>query len=279
VFLSAHNAATALRQAQGVVAHVALEWEWYVRSSLDGSPVDEAVRIAYLDAYRDACRTVGLDLHSCDAESGVGQVEAALFPSPLLDVLVIQAQKLHSIAHEVAERMGYVADFSAKPFAHDYGSAIHIHIHLEDEDGALLYTKQDDVLSVPLQHSLAGLLASIPDYLDVFVPTQQSRKRLVAGFHAPVNASWGYNNRTTALRIPDGVGLYVGQEALVQSLPRSPARRIEHRLAGADANIEHVIAAVISGVAHGLEYKLLPPEPIYGDASLAQYGLACLLKE
>ncbi len=269
MLLSAHNASLALQQSCGVVACVALEWEWYLRRLDDAMPADNATRAVYLERIQQA----GLLLHSVNEESGLGQVEAALFPTNDLEILVAQARALRGVAQDIASQMGFMADFSAKPFAQDYGSGIHIHVHLEGDGGNLLYIKQEGVLSAPLQQSLAGLLVTMPDYLHVFMPSEASWRRVVSGFHAPVTVSWGYNNRTTALRIPDGLGLLQGKEHLAGS-PRSTARRIEHRVAGADANIEHVIAAVLQGIAYGITHHLTPPDPIYGDASLPMYELA-----
>ncbi|MBO9479998.1 hypothetical protein J7439_01035 [Salinisphaera sp. G21_0] len=60
----------------------------------------------------------------------------------------------------------------------------------------------------------------------------------------PLHAFWGHNNRTVSLRIPAG---------------GRADRRIEHRLAGADANPYLTLAAVLSGILYGIENKLTPP--------------------
>jgi len=67
----------------------------------------------------------------------------------------------------------------------------------------------------------------------------------------PVNGAWGYNNRSVAFRVPTG----------------SPkARRIEHRVAGADANPYLVLAAILAGIDYGLENKIDPGEPTQVNA-------------
>ena len=69
--------------------------------------------------------------------------------------------------------------------------------------------------------------------------------------------SWGYENRTAAVRIPGG---------------DSQARRIEHRVSGADANPYLVCSAVLAGMLYGIENKLEAPEPVnsitYNEAEL-----------
>ena len=75
----------------------------------------------------------------------------------------------------------------------------------------------------------------------VFAPNANSYRRLRPLTYAPTAPTWGWNNRTVALRIPPG---------------GPSARRIEHRVAGSDANPYLVLAAMLAGVLHGLEQRL-----------------------
>ena len=68
--------------------------------------------------------------------------------------------------------------------------------------------------------------------------------------HAPSIVSWGYENRHAAIRIPGGP---------------SAARRIEHRVAGADANPYLILAAVLGAALNGIEAKKDPIPPVKGD--------------
>ncbi len=92
----------------------------------------------------------------------------------------------------------------------------------------------------------------------IFAPSPESYARFVAGSNAPLTVSWGANNRTTAIRLPDSA---------------HDNKRIEHRVAGADADPEHVIAAILKGLYSGLKNRVDPGPQIYGDASLPMYGL------
>jgi len=67
--------------------------------------------------------------------------------------------------------------------------------------------------------------------------------------HGPLVPTWGYENRYVALRIPNGEG---------------EARRIEHRIAGADANPYLCLAAILAGIAWGIERGLEADEPTVG---------------
>ena len=86
----------------------------------------------------------------------------------------------------------------------------------------------------------------------VFAPNANSYRRFEPDGYAPMMTTWGYNNRSVALRVPAGQG---------------KARRIEHRNAGADANPHLVAAVVLAGIHHGLTQRLDPGPPIEGNAN------------
>ena len=125
----------------------------------------------------------------------------------------------------------------AKPLARQASSGLHVHVSLLEQDGANLFARDEQALG----HAIAGLQATMAEAMLVFAPNANSYRRLRPLSYAPTAPTWGYNNRTVALRIPTG--------------PPS-ARRIEHRLAGADANPYLVLAAVLAGIHHGLSAGL-----------------------
>ena len=87
----------------------------------------------------------------------------------------------------------------------------------------------------------------------ICAPHANSYHRFQSGSYAPVNMSWGYNNRTVSIRIPANNG---------------PDMRIEHRLAGADANPYLLVSALLAGLQYGLISKTEPPAPVKGNAYL-----------
>lgn len=102
-----------------------------------------------------------------------------------------------------------------------------------------------------LLNAVAGLLATMQENTLTFAPHENSYRRLLPGAHAPTSVAWGYENRTAAIRIPGG----------------SPkARRIEHRVAGADANPYLVLSSILGGALIGIKGKMEPAAPISGDA-------------
>lgn len=150
----------------------------------------------------------------------------------------------------VAERNGYQATFMSKPFQNLAGSGMHVHISLVNDNNENVFT-QGDMNNKQLRHAVAGLLAVMPESMLIYAPNANSYRRFTKGMFVPLNLNWGYDNRTVALRIPSG----------------SPsARRIEHRVSGADANPYLLTASILAGMHHGLVNKLEPPAVSTGDA-------------
>lgn len=140
----------------------------------------------------------------------------------------------------------------AKPYAERAGTGLHIHVSLVDADGCNIFDDGTEEGSELLLHALGGLQALMPESMALFAPNVNSYRRFQPDMFAPVNRRWGYNNRSTGMRIPAGP---------------SDARRIEHRVAGADANPYLALAAVLAGVHHGLTAKLDPGAPAAGNVS------------
>jgi glutamine synthetase len=128
---------------------------------------------------------------------------------------------------------------------------MHVHFSLIDKDGNNVFDDGGDLGTDIMRHAVAGLLSTMQENALVFAPHENSFRRLLPGAHAPSAVAWGYENRTAAIRIPGG---------------SHKARRIEHRVAGADANPYLVLASILGGALVGIERKLTPPPPIEGDA-------------
>ncbi len=151
----------------------------------------------------------------------------------------------------VTRKHGFAASFMAKPYGNRAGSGLHIHFSLIDSNGVNVFDNDGDEGTELLRDAVAGLLATMAENTLTFGPHENSYRRLTPGEHAPSAVAWGYENRTTAIRIPDG---------------NPKARRIEHRVAGADANPYLVLCAVLGGAVMGIENGWQPADPIAGDA-------------
>ena len=106
-------------------------------------------------------------------------------------------------------------------------------------------------MSDTMRHFVGGQQKLLPDILAMISPTVNSYTRLVPGLWAPTSATWGYENRTTALRVIGGN-------------PKS--QRVEVRIAAADINPYIAIAAGLGAGLWGIENKIEPEAAISGNA-------------
>jgi glutamine synthetase len=165
---------------------------------------------------------------------------------------------LRRIVKGVARKHGFGATFMAKPFADIAGSGMHIHASIYDSEGANIFADPDSVdpprLMPRLRHAVAGLGALLDESMLCLAPHANSYRRFRAGALAPSGRNWGYDHREVALRVPRS---------------SEHNRRIEHRVAGADANPYLVLATVLAGIHYGLEKQLVPGDPIPREADLS----------
>jgi glutamine synthetase len=106
-------------------------------------------------------------------------------------------------------------------------------------------------MSPTMRHFLAGLLAKMPEFMALYAPVINSYKRYVEGTWAPLNTTWGMDNRTCSVRIINN-----GRRAI----------RVENRVPGADANFYLVFAATLASGLYGIEHKLQLPPRLDGNA-------------
>ena len=158
---------------------------------------------------------------------------------------------LKRLVRAQARRHGVTACFMAKPIERYSGSGMHFHVSLQDAKGKNVFVEQrEGTWSPNLLHALGGLATTMAESMLVFAPHANSWRRFVAQSYAPVAPTWGFNNRSVALRIPAG---------------NPAARRIEHRPSGIDANPYLVAATVLAGIAKGLDETIDPGPAVTGN--------------
>jgi glutamine synthetase len=180
------------------------------------------------------------------AEYGVGQYEVNLrhIADPLL--AADQAVLLKRLVKGVARSLGMEATFMAKPFMAEPGSGLHVHVSVIDEAGRNRFGVADG--AALLRHGIGGMQALMYDSMALFAPNFNSQRRFLGPF-VPSSQDWGHNNRSVAFRVPLGGG---------------QSRRIEHRVAGADASPHLALAAILAALLHGITHRLESSEPIVG---------------
>jgi glutamine synthetase len=185
------------------------------------------------------------------AEYGPGQYEVNLHHVADACLACDHAIRLKRIVHGVAMRHGMEATFMPKPYADMAGSGAHIHVSLLDRSGRNVFASEDPAGSEALRHAIGGLAAHMADSMLVFAPTINAYRRFRPEAYVPLTASWGINNRGVALRVP---------------VSDADNRRIEHRVAGADANPYLLTACVLAAMLDGLDNRLDPGAPVNGNA-------------
>ena len=204
-----------------------------------------------MDAITDAAKRQNLPVDTLITEFGPSQFEINLYHQDCAMRACDQGSMLKRAIRNVARSHNKVASFMAKPFAEQVGNGMHIHFSLIDADGQNVFDNGTDAGSELLGHAVAGCLATMADSMAIFAPNINSYRRMVPGCYAPLAPNWGYENRTTAIRIPGG---------------DNRAIRIEHRVAGADANVYLTVAAMLAGALYGIENKMAAPQAVVGDA-------------
>ncbi|MEM9968857.1 MAG: glutamine synthetase family protein [Pseudomonadota bacterium] len=209
----------------------------------------------FLTELYDACDKMGIPADAAISESGLGQFEINLLHEPDALRVADNAWLFKMLVKGLARRHGFAATFMAKPYGDYSGSGLHLHFSVLGENGQNIFDNDRSDGSDALRHAVAGCLDCLQSSALIFAPHANSFERLVPGSHAPAGICWGYENRTTALRIPSSA---------------SSARRIEHRVAGGDVNPYLLLAAVLGAALNGMEDCTAPPEPLVGNAYHAE---------
>ena len=208
----------------------------------------------FLEEVRQACELQGVPLTAIHSEfsSGQWEINTHHVEDPVL--ACDHAMLLKRIVKGVARQHGFAASFMAKPFADSAGSGLHIHTSVYNAQGENIFDAaeqaQPPAMSDMMRHAVGGLSVTMAEAMAIFAPNANSYRRFRPGAYAPYAPTWGYNHRDVALRIPVSSG---------------SNRRIEHRVAGADANPYLVMAAVLAGIQHGMTEQCEPgPETPMG---------------
>jgi glutamine synthetase len=155
---------------------------------------------------------------------------------------------------EICHQLGFTATFMAKWNDQEDGSSGHSHMSLWDRDGERnLFWDEDaeEHMSPTMRYFLAGVLDKLPEFMVMYAPTINSYKRYIEGTWAPLNTTWGMDNRTCSVRVINN-----GRRSI----------RIENRVPGADANFYLVFAATLASGLYGIERKLELPPRLDGNA-------------
>jgi glutamine synthetase len=206
-------------------------------------------------AILDGMRAFDVEIEALHTETGPGVYEVALRYDDCLRA-ADKAALFKTAMKQIAFDHGLSVTFMAKWNADLPGASGHIHQSLW-QGGKNVFAAEGDPngLSKTMRHYLAGQIELMPEMTALYSPTINSYKRYVPGVWAPLTASWGFENRTCAIRVI-GAG-------------DPTATRVEYRQTAADINPYIAMAACLAAGLYGITRELTPPPPASGDASIA----------
>ncbi len=163
---------------------------------------------------------------------------------------------------EVAMEHGIYATFMPKPLEGHDGSGMHLHLSLfEDDDNGFYSADEENGLSPLAYKFMAGLLRHAPEITAITNQWVNSYKRLVAGYDAPVYASWGRNDQSAVVRVP------------VPKRGKSSSTRLEYRSPDPACNpylaFSVILAAGLAGIENDYEIPGPDATPLHLPTTLA----------
>lgn len=205
-----------------------------------------------IDDVYDFSAAQGLEIETLIHEEGAAQLEINLNhgdPVELADQVLLFKRTIR----ECALKHSMYATFMAKPIQNQPGSAMHIHQSVVDsENGKNIFSRDDGEESDLFRAFLGGMQHYLPKLLIMMAPYVNSYRRLTTKTSAPVNVMWGYDNRTTGLRIPTS---------------EPAARRVENRVPSSDANPYLAMAASLTCGYLGMMEEIVPDSPMLEAAN------------
>ena len=199
-----------------------------------------------IDDIYEFSEAQGLEIDTLIHEEGPSQLEINLRhgdPVELADQVFLFKRTIR----EAALKHGMYATFMAKPIQEQPGSAMHIHQSVIDtKSGRNVFTKPNGEASEAFFAFIGGMQHYVPKSLVMMAPYVNSYRRMAPGMACPVNNAWGYDNRTTAFRIPAS---------------DAASRRVENRLPSSDANPYLALAASLGAGYLGMVRGIVPDSP------------------
>ena len=188
----------------------------------------------------------GLEIDTLIHEEGAGQLEINLRHGDPVE-LADQVFMFKRTIREAALKHETYATFMAKPIQGQPGSAMHIHQSVLDrKTGGNVFTDAQGQETDSFRHFIGGMQRHVPSALVMLAPYVNSYRRLTQAASAPVNTKWGYDNRTTAFRVPRS---------------DAAARRVENRIPSSDANPYLALAASLACGLIGMLNRIEPEAP------------------
>ena len=234
----------------------------WLKADADGKPTVEGLtkpNCYHIDQFAELqplihkvveySEAMGLDMIQGDHEDAPGQLELN-FNFDRADLTADRLTTYRQICKQVGREMGAFPCFMPKPFMGVSANGCHHNISLwtgePDEGGENKFMPEGDNPQIPGvigMQAIGGIMEHLDAQTCLGSPTVNSYRRLWdTGFWAPVYADWGFQNRTTALRI-------------------SAPGRFEYRSVDSAVNPYLSFAALLKAMEDGLDRNLDPGPP------------------
>jgi glutamine synthetase len=246
----------------GLTLRVGCEPEMmWLKTNPDGTPSVEGMTKPYcyhIDQFSELqpvihrvieyCGKLGLDMIQGDHEDAPGQLELN-FKFDNAELTADRLTTYRQVCRQVGREFGVFPCFMPKPFMGVSANGCHHNFSLWQGDINLCLPENGDV-RVPSKiglHAIGGILTHLRALTAITAPTVNSYRRFAdAGFWAPIFADWGFQNRTTALRV-------------------SAPGRFEYRSVDSAVNPYLSMAALLVAIEDGLTQSIDPGPPEEGN--------------
>jgi glutamine synthetase len=232
---------------------IGIEWEFYLLQN------NKSLSDKQLQIFRQNLLNKNINILEIAREQGNGQIEIKFPPYSNIPNLCQDFIQIKKYIREIALEMSLEADFSAQKYLNDCGSSLQINLTLLNHKKENLFHGSSNDESKILLYTINGILNNIPKFLDNYISSKEDLirfdRKLNIKLHksgkytAPINISWGYDNRTAAIRI----------------ISKDNNRRLEFRVPSSNSYIIKVIESLLESVFLGIKTKTIPQNPDYGN--------------
>ena len=249
-----------------LVIKIGTELEFYLLNQ-DRSQISDSL---ILDNFiSELSKEISADslIYKIEKEQGASQIEAkTMFNSDLIKVCR-EIEELKLAAEKLAAEKKLIISFAAQEFSEDCGSALQFNISLHDKEDKNIFESDEktllDVASGLLQMTNFMMIFLAPEEADYARFSYEINRNLFkkGKFTAPVNLSFGADNRTCAIRIP----------AFKKTLENNFSKRLEYRVAATNADPFLAISAILLAMIFGIEGRASNPNQLHGNAFDEKY--------
>jgi glutamine synthetase len=241
----------------GYEVMIGAELEFYLLDPESLQPRDNGIQVYGLERamelehvlgpIRNDLTAAGIPIEQSNPEYAPGQVEVNIRYGEALDT-ADRVVAFRGMVKQLAIAHGYRATFMAKPFFDFSGNGFHVHHSLwKDRQNAFA---DGGKLSALGRAYLGGMRSHIGESAICAASTPNAYRRRQSYSFCPINDTWGYDNRTIALRVLEGT---------------ENSTRIEQRDGSADTNPYLLIASQIAAGLDGIVGDIDPGDPELGD--------------